>query len=1156
MNKTEALLIPIKLRALLVGETPQKNIYSDFSYDFTSLGDPSRAVEKPLFSQKESRAPGVYLHWSLPDCFTQGLQNENEDEIAYRMAPNRWAVIRMWDSGDNCLHGRAFMVESDILSKSPSGGPSWPWTEDEEQPYRFLGRSFPMESEPETDGSHIRLTAVSPVSPFFAAYAPLCENVFGFYDDLTADKLTNVKLCYLVCGWYHEYGEEEPFKSVKNWEELRIQFGLTGDSNSMEFPSRTLCHGMIDQIDWKDEHTIYHTGIPDDPEPGQVVTMSDIAMGNNTSEALSALITGNQNAEAHYFMNLMLQGFDKDLERRQGIVTAEENLQCAKFGVHHAFGITGIHRLHVADEENHQPLSDEYISRLTTLRKKQRSVAKDYAVLIQKQRNIYENWYLALYADASYKEMYLRRADLAVEESKCYLQNISQEMKKLEREQVELAEQLERAATVREYELIEERDEPFYIPTEPVVLISQDVKSNEVQPVTSPENPLICRVSGQTVTALDIVDIAGISTILTGSSLLPEFSFAQRIPEEIRNDIRDLAAEAVLLSSSFDELLCKRAFQNAGITPTEEQTMELCSKIRSAQNCKEWPSPCFMGTLPDSLALERYAPQWRPLILEWKCYYYPDMNVMSKKPELSRWMLQDGDYIYTCPQGFNAIINRDNEYVVSGRLYISDHAQKQTEVLADRLFDQDSDMRTLAENSIRTKIRLSQMLDGFSSNLLMREQALAPVLFAKDPDQKHYIDILTSLDASAVGERPVFDTLFAPMRAGFLSLSRLRIIDDMGRFQDIDQPDIYAPESMRAPRTESLVHYLMLPPRILQPSRLTAYFIAAGRGEVEEALGMDGCSPICGFVLSNLLDYSLVVYRGDGTLAGSLNIVQLGSEVCWKSPPGVPVSCNIPDDLDSELYAFLQELMLAGAKTLQNLIEYVNHLQTNTQSASHSPSRIELVGKPIAIARLCISLELMGKPEAYRHYVGGSGLDKTSETDIYAAKFPLLTGNLNNYADGTIGFFEDGDYKHMHVYEDVEIAKTLSLDGDSYFSGSHRVELCPDSTLKILTVLFDPWSNITLTTGILPVRTIALEENFVENALQNIAITYFCAPVLTGARLDIPVSHSDSLSFYWEAQKKDGDWKSNVLLYEDENIPDPDEQIYVAEGYICIREKE
>lgn len=1153
MNQAASLLIPMKLRASLVGRTPEKNIYSDFSYDFTCLGDPYGVIEKPLFSRKDKLAPGVYLHWSLPDCFTQGFQNENDDEITYRMVPNRWAVIRMWNSGDNCLHGRAFMVESDILSKSPSGGPSWPWTEDKEQPYRFLGRSFPMESDPGADDNHIRLTAVSPVSPFFAAYAPLCNNVFSFYDDLTADKLSNVNLCYLVCGWYHEDGEEEPFKSVKNWEELRTQFGLTGDS--AEFPSRTLCHGMIDQIYWENAQTVYHTGIPDDPEPGQIVTMPEIAMGNNASEALAALTCSNQNAEAHYFMNLMLQGFDKDLDRRQGIVKAEENLQHTKFGVHHASGITGLRSLPATDETAPpHPLSDEYISRLTALRRRQRSAYRDYAVLIQKQRKIYENWYLALYADAPYDEMYLRQTMLAVEEADRFLRGISQDLDELKREQADLAAQLEKTDKTRAYELTEERDAPFYLPTEPTLLISQDVESDEVQPITNAENPLVCRVSGQTVTALHIVDIAGISTALTGDLLLPEFSLASRIPEEIRQDIRSLAAEAVLLSCGFDDLLCTRAFQNVGKIPSEDQIAQLRSRIHKAQNCGEQTSPLFMGTLPISLALNRYRPQWRPLILEWQCYYYPDMKVMNKNPELSRWSLEYGDYIFTCMQEVNSVINYDNEYTVSGRLYISNHAQKQTEALADRLFEQDSVMGTLPKESVRTKMRLSQTLDGFSSSLLMREQALAPALYLNDPSWQPYMDIFKSLDGSILGERPVFDTLFAPMRAGFLSLSRLRIIDDMGRFQDINQPDIYAPESMRTPGTESLVHYLMLPPRFLQPSRLTAYFTTAGKTESEESLGRDGSSPVCGFVISNLLDYSLVVYRSDGTLAGSLNIVQVGFGVRWNSPPGVPVSHTIPDDLDPELYAFLQGLVLSGVKTLQKLIEYINILQRNKQSVSHSPSRIELVGKPIAVARLCLSLELMGEPEPYRHYMGESESDKTSETDICAVKFPVLAGNLNNPADGTVGFFEDGDYQHIHVYE--EYAKELSLDSEPYFTGNHQVALHPDSAMKILTMLFDPWSGITLTTGILPVRTIALEKNFVENALQNMEVTYFCSPILTGDQINIPISHSDSLAFYWESRKKDGAWDSNVLHYEDDNIPDPDEQIHIAEGYIRIREKD
>lgn len=1156
MSKAASLLIPMKLRVSLVGRTTEKKIHSDLSYDFTCLKKPYDTLEKPVFTEKNGRKPGVYIHWSLPDCFTQGFQNENDDEVTYRLAPNRWAVIRMWDFchpvQDDKLHGRAFMVESDIVSRTPTGGPSWPWTEDQKQPYRFVGRSYPMESEPEEGGGHIRLTAVSPATPFFAAYAPFCENVFSFYDDLTADGLTDVNLCYLVCGWYHEDGEEEPFKSIRDWEELRTKFGLSGEH--AKFPSRTLCHGMIDRIHWEDEHAIYHTGMPDDPEPGQVVTMPDIAMGNNVSEALSVLLSGGANGEEEYLMNLMLQGGDKDIDRRQGIVKAEENSQQAKFGVHHVGGITGIHRRSSQNgEKAKEQLPEEYISRLAVLRCRQRGASKEHALLLQKQRDIYENWYLSLYADAPYDAMYLRQTVQAVEDAAVRLNRLTDEMEQIQEEQEALALELDKLGMAQEYELTTERNEPFYLPSEPTLVISQDMEYDEIPPETSAEHPLVCRVSGESVTMLNIVNIAGISTTLSGDSMLPEFELASRIPEDIREDILALAKESVLLSCSFTDFLGRCVFQKAGKTPAGDQFEVLVSQIRREQDCDERSSALFTGILPIPLARNRYRPQWYPLILEWQCQYYPDMKVMNGKPDLSRWSLQDGDYLYTCVQTSDPVINSDNEYTISGRLYISRHAQEQTEGLTDGLLGENNAFKEPLEEAVRKKVRLSQSLDGFRASLLMRKSVLSTALYHADSSGQGFADVFRSLDGSALGGQPILDELFAPMRAGFFSLLQLRMIDALGRFQDIVQPDFYAPESMRAPGAVNPVRYLMLPPRLLEPSGLTTYFITAGRAEIEESLGLGECSPICGFVISNLLDYSLAVYRGDGTLAGSLNVVQAGSGISWKSPPGTTVSHTIPDDLDAELYAFLQELMAAGSETLQELIEYINNLQYHMQSASHTPTRIELIGKPIAIARICVQLELMKRPETYRHYMGESERDKTSGTNVCAAEFPLLVGNLSHPADGTVGFFEDGDYRHFHGYGDC-----LPQKCSSYFVKGQPVKLRPDfqPVPRILTLLFDPWADITLTTGILPVRTMALVRSLVEEALQNMESTYFCSPVLTGGQINIPVSHTDSLAFYWESMDGDGKWNSVLLPYQDENIPEPDEQLHISEGYIRIREKD
>ncbi|WP_125143594.1 hypothetical protein [Clostridium transplantifaecale] len=1156
MKQEASLFIPIKVRAALVGKMPEKSIYSDFSYTFARLGDPTAVIEKPLFSEDRGRAPGVYLHWSLPDCFTQGIQDDNTKEISYRLAPNRWAVIRMWNFYDSkpadlLVHGRAFLVESDVLSKNASGpsshSPSWPFQEDPKRPFRFLGRSFSMEESPDEGDGHIRLTAISPVSPFFAAYAPGCGNVFSFYDDLAAEQLSHVDLCYLICGWYQEDGEEEPFKSIKDWEQLWRDFGLTG--SSPDFPCRTLCHGLLDQIRWETKDTLYHSGIPDDPEPGEIAELPVIAAGNNSAEALAALMNGNRSWEEERLTTILLHNLEQDLDRRQGLLKAEEELHHTKFGVEHTLGVTGM-RKPPADEgeEPPRPPSREILHSLSLLRQRQRRARQNYAALLQKQRTIYENWYLHLYADEPYASMYSRATALSIQETALGLNSLTNEMEEIKLE-------LGRLEAECGYELFEEKDEPFYVPTEPSLVISEKVPFG-TRLKGPEESPLFCRTSGQEVTVLQLSHTAGITVSLPGSSLVPCLSLSSLVPEELRGEILSLVSEAVLLSSGFSGLLAGLAFQKAEKSPSEEDLLFLRSMIESAQNCGLQSSPIFTGSLPDPVSLNRYHAGWYPLILEWQANYYPDLKLLNPKPDFSRWNLVDGDYLYSCTETPDPVITPENAYPVQGRLFISDHAQMQLTALFNRRFQNNGMLRMKLLDALRGESRLSQALDGFNSFLMMREHVLPPALLLNNQSEQGFLDVLTTLDSSVIGDRPVFDMLFSPIRAGFLSLSRLRIIDALGRFQDIDYPDLYAAESLMAPKAVNPVHHLMLPPRLLQPSRLAAWFLKAGEQAPLEASFMELDSPVCGFVLPNLLDHSLVVYHPDGRSAGSLNLVETGAGIRWESPPGAPHSTRLPEDLDQDMYDFLEGLRAAGPKSLQNLVEYINRLQSFTQSGSHSPSKIEFVGKPVAVARLSVQLELFGEPESYRHYMGGDDPDRTSQTNVCAAGFSMLVGNLKNPADGTVGYFEDGDYRHFHICPEF-----TAFGADPYLIPGSQVFLYPDPKLppKILTLLFDPWADISLITGILPVRTMSISKDLTALALQSIEVTCFCSPILTGSRqISVPVPHSDSLNFYWEAKNRTGDWRTELILCEDGQEHDTDDMIYAADGYlrICGKERE
>ena len=163
--------------------------------------------------------------------------------------------------------------------------------------------------------------------------------------------------------------------------------------------------------------------------------------------------------------------------------------------------------------------------------------------------------------------------------------------------------------------------------------------------------------------------------------------------------------------------------------------------------------------------------------------------------------------------------------------------------------------------------------------LLMRDQMKLLPLFSTDGLVKASLSLLQALPSDEMGTAAVFDRLFSPIRAGFLAFGRIRILDKLGRFQDILSPDLYCSEEMRFLNAPAKPHEAMLQPRLEQYTRLHAKWICAVSAKaVNDADNIDGAeasfvptaSPLCGFLLPNGLDNSLMAFTAGGTPVGIL----------------------------------------------------------------------------------------------------------------------------------------------------------------------------------------------------------------------------------------------------------------------------------------------
>lgn len=1132
------LYIPMTVRALPVGKPSPKTHFSGFSYDMRRLGDRTEHTEAPPF-EESAREPGVYLHWSLPACFTSGSQDGESGEITYRLAPNRFSVTRLWTDADNRLQSRTFLLESDSLYKdrtpenqdSPSIPCPWP---DEEHPWRFQGRSFdaadPPADYPHTGDSYLRLTALSENCPFFAAYAPACQNVFGFVDRV--EELSHVTLSYVVCGWYEEHGEPEPCSLIKSLRELEDTMGLTVQGDPL--PDRAFCHGMVENIPWETKDTVYPTGTPDDPEPGEIVVLPKVGIGNTSAEVLAALLQppdGNLEHLLHHY----LAGTGKELDQSSGAVKADNRMKQLGFCHSAALTMDGLRDSKPDQESEGEEVYDrQSLERLRELRAKQRKCQLLYGEYVQKQRQAYEKWYLHYYSDTEYyRSMYLKEMQDALTE----VQNLSQALystgAEIQKQEKQLALQLP---------LQQEAVDSFYSPADPVVLIAQ------LAPQDFPgalEGALLpCRTEGQLISALRLSDIPLFHSLPEGMELLPSdmalsITLPPHLDARLQQGIRACVEEGVFLANSCSFYLAGLACRKAGITPGEEELSLLAARIADLQSKRDQH---FQGIQPDSCGLNSYHASWSPLIVEWEICYYPDMELLCPGPSLKNWTMTQGDHTFCGDQ--KKICNPDNGYYIQGRFFISDTASKRLKDTVQKLPGSD-----LLYEGAREMQYLSQALSGFNSQLLMRDASVAMDFFSRDPQEKKLLEQIRQLLPSELAERPVFDELFSPVRAGFLRLHKLRLIDRMGYYQDIDRPSVYAGEGMLPPGENNPVSCVMLPPRLPQPLMLSAFLADASRKEPTESLAVPEASPVCGYLAANYLNQSIMVYTASGVHSCSICLTQTGASIRMENAPLLPRTPVPPSDLDPQMAAFLQGLLAKGPDALRDLLRLIDQMQIQVRLGDHAHHIMDYFGCPIAVVRASLQFTFYGTPEGYRHNPDGGEMDRTHGTDISGLSLPVQVGQPDNPLDGVYGFFEDEDYQCFHSYPEEHFDS-----GYIVFSDRISLSLKPRTPPKSITLLMDPYSEANLVTGVLPVKTLCIPQKLVAQGLEELSVSYSSAPVLCGDTLrEIPVPHTNSMEFFWTAESQNG---STRLLPVDNTAVFPDGRLSLREGYIVIKEKE
>jgi hypothetical protein len=750
----------------------------------------------------------------------------------------------------------------------------------------------------------------------------------------------------------------------------------------------------------------------------------------------------------------------------------------------------------------------------------------------------------------------------------------------------ELKQQLQQEIGEKDWKIMEVESPQYWQPTDPVLLFSgEDVRPSDRHGRDGrhdDDDLLNCRVSGQLVSELTITQ--GDSVVGTvGHSNLPVL-VGPATPLSCVDELEAMLVEALLLDAKESPALAAAA----GLPMAEADA--IAAAIGNLLDGKRETNKevTFDGLPPSPVGMKIWsgANPWVPLMIQWEIDFYPKVpikantsGVESKYPTdfiTSNFVSDDATMPIELVQKTPGEARTAYQTYRGGVLLTPNPEVSLVEEINKFIsnYPNSPEVPTLktmlAGITANPSPRQSQSLSGFNEALLMRKQALQlPVNnpLASGLTKRFINDELSPVIGDQNINAPLTLNYYNPLRAGEMKLSRVRIIDAFGQFQDLDLSKVTVAQTMKAASGAS-VGEVSLHPRITQPSRLMFRWISASDDAVESN-SHPVTTPIFGWVMFNHLDDTLMIYDGGGSPVGSFNM----RGPIWQGAPGHADSYG-HNDPDSSLENLPEG---AGSVHLKNFVNGVfgkissdgtrDYLAALLESIDRSVTTIDpssakqhsdlsvLIGRPLALTRASVKLELDGLPaldqswSSYNNAVNDGDYlpyeqrERGGFTDV---KFPVQIGDLSKVNDGLIGYFvtkkDDSSLDAYSTFWAHAAAGTNGTGEGVQAPAFDHLQLTPSFGLKtetgqlpdgvnypkavgqtneksvFLTLLVDPRAPVHATTGILPTKGIEIPPVFYRDALAKMSVTFLTSPILTSAvQLTIPLPTEPGYAWSWVA---------------------------------------
>lgn len=1108
-------------------------------------------LSQPFENANLRLGKGVHLHWALPDSLTRG--EESDEGTTFPEVPNRWLVTRkragkiekQWVVESDYLYPEGINKEGSAVSVPYGKGT---------QPYRYMGRSMPLNIWKEREEEFYRpLTALGYGEAAFAAFYPNCFSVFGFYDQELDDLSPDLE--YDLIGWYSDTSSDP-----------LVQF-LSKQKNKTPEDAKK---AVLEEFDWKiPGEEIAIDGMlcfanlkvdPDfDPTFRTAPVSPTITVANTPAEALSAHLANKFSQDlSGAEKEQSLQRIENQLEAVQAATPLNDKQldltsrfreirheNCFTAGSQDFYWSVSMENLHpVTEKTAPTPLSlpidlEELLERINN---SQEEYNQNLRQIESIQQQLFADWYkymITLYPSDRFDE-----DTFFADQIKTFIEE--REIKPLQ-------------ALIRQTGILSVSEDNSGIFSG--LSAGQSESGSIASQIAQAVNQLIGLVNSKNN------DPASEIRYLVQRSSGPRF-WEPNEPviliegEGVNKTERhgeDGELEGVLFKSEVD------LFSDEFVTLSQ-----------------------FLQSLPAGFGENSFKQQpWYPFLLEWEAHFFPLENLSNLDGDNNDYHPDFLRHNYDAPvtshdlelkQGAGRIVQKASIYTGDSILtdqtttmlekQIESHWKKQGLIAAYEAAtgkqlslpaDLDHfatwyetveerqpgiELQIQAYREIKQATCLSQALSGFNNALLSCKQTMEltthdPLAFGEDGVRVSYQEFTDKLIREVLGESPITAPSplndFHPIRAGALKLAHLRLVDTFGQVKTLNCDAISTSYKMRTPGSRYLIK---LPPRISQPARLDFHYLTAN-ADAERVSNTKNKGLICGWLLTNKLDKSLMVYNDKGEALGYFKANRWYEAIDSEQAKSIESIENphlkrvvsfimraIDEDKNRDSGDIDQHFLSQYINTIDDALENIHpELSTEQQGISL------LLGRPVAVVRASIKLELQGQPainQQWNAFYQDLRLNQRTTDGFTKVKIPVRLGEYGQLNDGLIGYW----------LEEKDITSTTVFTPDLFFSpqsdyiDTERIEsqfdspdkedgpinffLSFDDSAQYVTLLMDPRGSLHATVGLLPNKEITIPDHHYRNLMENLEITFLNAPVLTNLNaINLPLSKEQDYAWSW-----------------------------------------